>query len=186
MLTYVKALQRFCREFGKQITDYYIFGFDTFSGLPQKKSEKDDHFSWNQGSFSHKESDVQARLESAGFPLHRLTLVKGDFENTLTDELRNQLSDRPPAIVTVDCDYFSSAYTSLEWLRPMLISGVFFYFDDIWSFHGNPNYGELAAIREFNERGTGYLTSFPLFGLESYSYLYSNNPFEFGSWAKGR
>lgn len=41
---------------------------------------------------------------------------------------------------------------------PLLRPGVLIYFDDIWSFNGDPSRGQLRAIREFNEAGPFYLT----------------------------
>lgn len=69
--------------------------------------------------------------------------------------------------------YYSSTKIVLEWLRPLLYSGVLFYFEDIWSFYVHPDYGELCAIREFNEAGEGRLVSFPVLGLASKAYIFS-------------
>lgn len=67
----------------------------------------------------------------------------------------------------------------LNWLRPILPSDTFFYFDDIWSFYGHLHYGELAAIHEFNQVGEGFLTPYPCFRLSSLVYIYSRKEFEF-------
>ncbi len=48
----------------------------------------------------------------------------------------------------------------IDWLYPILHSGCIFYFDDIWSFHGHPDRGELKYINEFNKSGKGYFTPF--------------------------
>lgn len=81
-----------------------------------------------------------------------MRLVPGWFDASLTDELRREVSDRQidPTFVCIDCDYYSSTIVALEWLRPLLKSGALFYFDDIWSYHGSPNKGELKAIHDFN------------------------------------
>lgn len=181
MSLYVRALRAFCRRFGRSLDEFDIYGFDSFQGLPPKASERDDHREWDTGTFSFSEAHVRAVMRRERFPLHRLHLVKGFYEETLTPALRDQLAARPPAIVTIDCDYYSSTMTVLEWLRPFLVSGTCFYFDDVWSFHGNPDYGELAAIRDFNARGDGTLTPYSLHGIDSYSYIYSRRVFEFGS-----
>ena len=54
-----------------------------------------------------------------------------------------------------------------------------FYFDDIWSFHGNPNYGQLRAIKEFNSEEDGLLTEFHRAGKTSGSYIYSRKDYEY-------
>lgn len=67
----------------------------------------------------------------------------------------------------------------LNCLGLILPSGVFFYFNDIWSFYWHPHYGELAAIHEFNQVGEGFLTPYPCFRLNSLVYIYSRKEFEF-------
>ena len=52
----------------------------------------------------------------------------------------------------------------IEWLRPILLSVTLLYFDDIWSFHENPNYSELATINKFNEAYEYQLIPFSLLG----------------------
>jgi len=129
-----------------------VFGFDSFEGLPAKVSPKDASPDWFEGQFAKSTEEIRPMLK--GIP-HEL--IKGFFQESLTDELRKELSRYPPSIVTVDVDYYSSAKVVLEWLRPILPTGCLFYFDDVWSFYGNPEMGELAAIKEFNEKGDGYI-----------------------------
>ena len=181
LMNYIKALKEFCRRSKKDLYLYHIFGFDSFEGLPNKISPKDDHKEWYKGCYSNSLSDIKQKVIKQGIDLRRgnVHFIKGFYEETLTPTLRNELRDYPPSIVTVDCDYYSSTKTVLEWLRPMLFSGTIFYFDDIWSFHGNPNYGELGAINEFNKAGKGQLTPIPLFGLNSKIFIYSRREFEF-------
>jgi hypothetical protein len=178
---YIEALKLICAQSNKDIYQYHIFGFDSFKGLPRKEHEKDNHCKWNEGRFSHSLSAVEKKVFEQGIDLKRGTVhfVKGFFKETLTRELREKLLKWPPSIITIDVDYYSSTKTALEWLRPMLASGTLFYFDDIWCFHGNPHYGELAAINEFNKVGEGLLTQYPLLGLSSMVFIYSKKKFEF-------
>ncbi|KKK56985.1 hypothetical protein LCGC14_3059030, partial [marine sediment metagenome] len=83
--------------------------------------------------------------------------------------------------VNFDFDFYSSTKTVLEWLRPILNSGTLFHFDDIWSFFGHPDLGQLAAIREFNEVGDGWLVPYPRLGRNNHVYIYSRREFEFHS-----
>ena len=101
----------------------------------------------------------------------------------MTAGLQQELGERGhyPSIVTVDCDYYSSAKLALEFLKPLLRSGAVFYFDDIWSFHGHPEMGELKAINEFNCGDHGSLTPCHLYGLEHYSFIYSAKDWEYGN-----
>lgn len=181
LINYIKALKAFCKSSKKDLYLYHIFGFDSFEGLPKKKSPKDEHKILYKGRYSHSLSEIKQKVIKQGIDLRRGTVhfIKGFYEKTLTPALRNELREYPPSIVTIDCDYYSSTKTVLEWLRPMLFSGTLFYFDDIWLFHGNPNYGELAAINEFNRDGEGQLVPCPIFGLGSKVFMYSRKEFEF-------
>jgi hypothetical protein len=173
---YVEALKAFCRDKHLSLQDQHIVLFDSFEGLPPKKGVEDDHPDWSAGSFAHTVDDIkkvlrEERMDPEGS--ENVRFVKGFYENTLTPELRQKLMDSPPDIVTIDCDYYSSTKTVLDWLRPILRSGSLLYFDDIWSFDGNPNRGELKAINEFNGLREGLLIPFDIVpALPHLLYLY--------------
>jgi len=182
--SYITALKAFCKATGRDLYRFHIFGFDSFEGLPNKQDPRDDHVDWYRRKFSVGLDEVTGKVAELGIDLTRGTvrLVKGFFEDTLTSALRNDLKKWPPSIVNIDVDYYSSTKAALSWLRPLLQSGAIFYFDDTWSFHGNPHLGELAAINEFNELQEGGLVSFPELGMIGHAYIFWNKSFEF----KGR
>ena len=135
---------------------------------------EDKHQLWSTGDFSCSSKDIKEKIKKLKLRnIPDITYIEGFFEKTLNDSLREKLIKNPPSIVTVDVDYYSSTKLLLNYLKPILNSGTIFYFDDIWPFHGNPNYGELKAIKEFNEDDSGYLTSFPILGMIIQSYIYS-------------
>jgi hypothetical protein len=162
---YIDALKAYCRETKDDIYRYHIFLFDSFEGLPPKQGIKDDHPNWGEGTFAHDVSEIQETITHLGIMPNKgnIHIVKGFFHETLTSELAEKLPT--PQIITIDVDYYSSCKTVLGWLRPLLKDGTLFYFDNIWSFFGNPGRGELAAINEFNQKREGLLVKFPL--LES-------------------
>jgi macrocin-O-methyltransferase TylF-like protien len=172
---YLSAQRSFCRTFRMDPRSFRAYAFDTFAGLPPSADVRDRHPAWGPGEFAHSRAEISARLRSRGLPSEppALTMFEGVFDVTLTAALQRELAAHPPAIVTVDVDYYTSTRTVLHWLRPILTGGAIFYFDDIWSFHGDPEMGELAAIREFNRVGPGTLTSFPILGMPSHAYIYS-------------
>jgi len=181
LFRYIKSLKRFCKDFEKKFSDFKIYSFDSFEGLPESKLIEDTHPTWKKGEFSYTIDEVRKNLETIAneSEINTIQFIKGFYEEKLTEKLRHQIKDFPPSIVSIDVDYYSSTKIVLEWLRPILSSGTLFYFDDIWSFHGNPNYGELKAIKEFNNLDDGYLTPFPDLGLESRVYIYSKKFFEY-------
>ncbi|MBU0579718.1 MAG: class I SAM-dependent methyltransferase, partial [Candidatus Margulisbacteria bacterium] len=128
---------------------------------------------------AYSEDFILQIIKDHKFPLDNFHIIKGFYNNTLTEKRREQLKSNPPSIINIDCDYYTSTITVLNWLLPLLSSGCIFRFDDIWSFHGNPNYGELKALKEFNKKGEGQLTSFPVLGLNSFAYMFSKPEFEY-------
>jgi hypothetical protein len=181
LLAYIKALSLFCRENRQNFYKYHIFGFDSFKGLPEKKGFQDDHPMYWKGAFSHSMDEINEKIRKYGINLKQgnIHFIKGLYEDSLTSELRNKLKKWPPSIVTIDVDYYSSTKIVLKWLRPILPSGSLFYFDDIWDFHGHPDYGELRAINEFNKIGKGQLVPFPMLGMAGQAYIFSRNDLEF-------
>ena len=178
MNIYILALKKFCKDYNQDINKYHIFGFDSFAGLPEAQ-EEDARNDWSLGVFEVKKDVVLAKIKETGFPLANVHLVEGFFEKSLTDNLKQDCRKFPPAIVNMDADYYSSTMTAFLWLADFLPSGSFFRFDDIWAFYGHPEKGELKAINDFNKLEKGYLTSFPIFGLESYSYVFCRRKFEY-------
>jgi hypothetical protein len=181
LMQYIKALNLFCRENSKNFYEYRIFGFDSFEGLPEKKGFQDSHPAYWKGAFSHSIDEISEKVRRYGVDLKQgnIQFIKGFFEDSLTSELRDKLRKWPPSIVTIDVDYYSSTKTVLEWLRPILPSGALFYFDNIWDFHGHPDYGELGAINEFNNRCEGQLVPLPVVVMAGRAYIFSRKDFEY-------
>ncbi len=181
MIRFLTALKTFCRIYKKDFNSFHIFGFDTFEGLPEKENYRDDLRLWKKGLFSHDIIEITKLMKKLGFDMNKknIHLIKGNYKKTLTPSLRDEFSKFPPAIVTIDCDYYSSTLRVLQWLKPMLSSGTIFYFDDIWNFHGHSDYGELGAINEFNKAGEGKLIPFPRLGMSGLVYIFSKKEFEF-------
>jgi len=181
LYAYFDALGRFCNDFKMDLNDFNIFTFDSFEGLPENTNPADKHIGWEKGSMAFDLNEIKKRISNhpIGKNVKNIHFNKGFFSESLTTSLQKKLSKFPPGIVTVDVDYYSSTKDVLVWLRPILMSGALFYFDDIWSFHGNPNYGQLKAIHEFNAEKDGFLTPFRNMGLADQSYIYSNKVFEY-------
>ncbi|MCI4353631.1 MAG: TylF/MycF family methyltransferase [Thermoplasmata archaeon] len=168
LVAFVRAIRDFERTAGRLTDPFHVFAFDSFQGLPAPTSTKDQHSDgrrgWRSGDFAHSLGEVRRKIALQEPDLGRIDLnyVSGFYENSLTAELRGQLQRHPPAIVLIDVDFYSSTRTILDWLGPILRSGTQFYFDDVWSFRGDPEKGELAAIAEFNRKGNGFLVNYPV------------------------
>jgi hypothetical protein len=180
---YADALNAFARHTKTPLNRFRIVGFDTFEGLPPTSDPRDSHPGFTPGRFAGSTDRIRQVLLRKGIPTRGcdLQLIPGKFEESLTPELRSSLQGQPPSLVNIDVDYFSATQLVLEWIRPILRSGTIVYFDDLWLFAGNPQYGELAAIREFNARGPGALEPFPLFAspaIAGHAYIFHRPEFE--------
>jgi len=183
LMSYIDALRTFCRDAKTNIDDYHIFLFDSFEGLPEKYDFRDDLPCYGKGYFAYDVSYIRKLLANSEMDLSKgnIHFIKGFFQETLTPALRESLREHLPGIITVDVDYYSSTKVVLDWLEPVLPSGAVFYFDDVWSFHGNPGYGELAAINEFNKCERGFLTPCHILSSGEISdscYIYSKKVIE--------
>ena len=138
---------------------YKMYLFDSFIGLPSSDHPKDKHPSWEEGVFGIGGSDEIRRIltDENDIPEHRYEIIAGFYEETLPIF---RLPDGIKAgIVNMDCDYYTSTKEALRFLKPYLQPGTLFYFDDLHSFLGNPNKGQLAAINEFNDEDNDFAIS---------------------------
>jgi hypothetical protein len=187
MMRFLKALKLYCKLAGLDPYSYSIFAFDSFEGLPAKESARDDHPGWRQRQFHYTVEDISRRVGTQ-LDVRKGTVkfIKGFFKDSLTPELAAELASRPPSIVTIDVDYYSSTKTVLDWLAHILPSGCLFYFDDLWAFYGHPEMGEIGAINEFNRSGAGYLVPYAELGttVGGRTYVFVRKDFEFGAGAE--
>lgn len=137
-------------------TRVQVVAFDTFSGMPSATDASDrlphSPYSkgspWVEGSFAADEQEVDRHLRGMGYT--NFQLVKGPFSESLTDALLSDLSSAPPALVIIDCDYYSSTRDVLSRVLKIAPSGTVFYFDDVWFNWYSKRSGELRAIDEVN------------------------------------
>ncbi len=153
MLRYWRAYSRISKVLG--LEPPRIFGFDTFTGLPETTHASDQLKGWSPGAFAMSIEECEANVRR--FKIPNVKFIKGLYEETLTPELAESLKAYPPGIINIDVDFYTSTVSVLNFLEPLLKPGVIIHFDDIWSFNGDPTRGQLRAIREFNERGPYYL-----------------------------
>jgi hypothetical protein len=152
--------------------DSSVVLFDSFKGLPPPTGAHDAHVTWRAGDFAFSVDYIKGVIKKTGYPLSRVRFVEGFFEVSLTQALANELRDTPPAFVTLDLDYYSSTRTALSFLQPLLASGCNVFFDDLWSFDGHPDRGQLKALHEFNTNNKrGQLVTNTIFNDRIYSYF---------------
>ena len=110
---------------------FTVHGFDTFDGMHETSDQADKDIvnddNWAVGQFKSDKDKIDAYCRTK---YHNFALHKGFFEDTLTAEFLQSLADQPPALIWIDCDYYSSARTVMEKLIPVLPNGCVIYFDE--------------------------------------------------------
>jgi O-methyltransferase len=130
--------------------DWDYVAFDSFEGLPEIDPIDEMHI-WEKGKLKTSDTDFSGMMASHGIPDDRLKLVKGFYDKSLTEELREELLPRKAAVIYVDCDLYSSTVDVLKFSRAFLQVGTILAFDDWNCFFGDPDRGERRAFREFRE-----------------------------------
>lgn len=143
-----------------------LIGFDSFEGLPPiAASDCGGH--WKPGEFSSTIEFTRKVLDHEGVDGARVVLVKGYFEETLTDRRRADLGIVRSGIIMVDCDLYQSAVEALRFCEPAIVDRSAIFFDD-WYPLANSGQGERKAFDEWLARHPTMeareLFDFPLFG----------------------
>jgi hypothetical protein len=107
----------------RQVSTKDIYALDSFEGLREPFENAD------IGAFAGPVPDIQG-----------VTIVKGYFEETCTDALREKVGR--VAFAHLDADLYSSTLCALRWLTPLLGNGSLILFDE---FVG----GDKAETRAF-------------------------------------
>jgi len=100
-----------------------VFGLDTFEGMPETDISVDAH---KGGDFSDANFDeLQKVVQDSGLP--NITFVKGLFEETAPELLKK---NGPIALAHIDCDIRSAVAYSYEVVKPYMLPGGYYVFDD--------------------------------------------------------
>lgn len=133
-----------------------FFGFDSFEGLPEPVGI-DAGPIFQKGDFATSLDEVRRRLRERGTDLSRVHLIPGFYDEVLTPSLRQTLALQAAAIVHVDCDFYKSTKTVLDFVTPLLQDGTIIIFDDWFHYCGHPHRGEQKAFSEWREQHPDWL-----------------------------
>ena len=122
-----------------------VFGFDTFTGLPE-----DWRAGYPRGAFA---------TQSLPTVRDNVVLIKGLFEHTLP-EFCTQHEDTV-AFAHIDCDIYSGAQTILAHLRDRIVPGTVLVFDEYFNY---PDW-EMHEFRAFQEFVGAYSRSYEYIGI---------------------
>lgn len=127
-------------------TDRNLVLFDTFEGLPKPDEALDVDVWGNRGIDGwrpHRKTDkssdwayasleeVRANMESTGYPMDRISFVKGMVEDTIPARSPDTI-----AMLRLDTDWYSSTKHELDHLYPRLSRNGILILDDYGHFKG--------------------------------------------------
>lgn len=135
----------------RHLFDFHYVAFDSFQGLP-KIGEIDRQDIWEEGKLCTGEMQFLELCHRHGMPADRLTTVRGYYDESLTEDVKNRFLPKQAAVVYVDCDLYLSTIPVLEFVKDFLQQGTVIVFDDWNCFWADPDRGERRAWREFCER----------------------------------
>jgi hypothetical protein len=149
--SFVKLL--YATRYLKLTNRVIVHGFDSFEGMPPAVDEKDQEWTsrddWVPGQFKGRYEELTAYCAKRydNFQIHR-----GRFEDSIDEQFVTLLADHPPALIWIDCDYYSSAKTIFERIIGRIPNGCVIYFDDLDNLnYGSRSTGESRLVHEINQ-----------------------------------
>lgn len=122
-----------------------LVGFDSFEGMPPDTTGSH----WHAGQYRSTLAATRQYLVSEGVDPTNVELVKGWFEQTLTDEKRAGLAATKTSIIMVDCDIYSASKLALEFCAPLIDKHALLIFDDWGWTESTGEIGQKEAFQEF-------------------------------------
>lgn len=110
-----------------------LFGFDTFTGLPQDWVDKD-------GGIAGKGRAVKGFFTTRGeIPdIDGVTFFKGTFDKTIPVYLNVA---QPIALLHIDCDLYDSTWDVLRGIEHLIVPGTIIVFDE-WFYNHDPRFSD--------------------------------------------
>ncbi|OWK25099.1 class I SAM-dependent methyltransferase [Rhizobium sp. 007] len=122
-----------------------LIGFDSFEGLPVEADKE----GWAKGEFHSTIQATRNYLKRQQVDLGRITLVKGWFKDTLTEETRRHHAIEKASLIMIDCDIYSASKDALNFSEPHIHNQAVVMFDD-WGWREEQNeVGQKEAFGEF-------------------------------------
>jgi hypothetical protein len=122
-----------------KFTDKYVFGFDSFEGLPEKWRD-----GFDKGTFSRNGNLPQVNSN--------VKLIKGWFDETLplfVNNFKNSTKNKI-SFIHMDADLYSSTKYILDTLKDHIDKDCIIVFDELLNYPGfDGDKGELKAFYEF-------------------------------------
>jgi O-methyltransferase len=126
-----------------------FFAFDSFEGLPDN-DDKDIPLHWQgNGVMSYPRYLFESKLRSNRVDMNSVGIVPGYYEKSLQPDLYQKLNLTKASIIHIDCDFYESTKTCLDFITPLVTDGTIIVFDDYFYYKGHPKKGERGAFNEW-------------------------------------
>lgn len=120
-----------------------LIGFDSFEGMPGEAAWQ----GWHPGQYSSTITATRRYLRRHGVPASEVELVKGWFDDTLTDDTRRRFGIGVASLIMIDCDIYTSSKAALDFCAPHIDDRSVIMFDD-WGYREKA-VGQREAFEEF-------------------------------------
>ena len=129
-----------------------VHTFDSFEGMPESNDLRDRDFAtgddWAPGQFR---GNYESLVEYCAQRYSNYQIHRGYFEDSIDAPFLASLHDRPPILIWIDCDYYSSAKTIMTRLIDRIPNGAVIYFDEFDNLnYGSRLTGEARLVHEIN------------------------------------
>ena len=138
-------------DISRYLFNWTYVAFDSFEGLPEIQNI-DQQEIWEKGKLATGEEKFRSVCLNHGIPANRLITVKGFYDKSLTESVKNNLKPGFACVIYVDCDLYHSTVPVLEFAKDFLQPGTVIVFDDWNCFLADSEKGERRAWREFRDR----------------------------------
>lgn len=130
-----------------------FFLFDSFIGLPPIVDPGDqlkDYSAIWEGRFAVGQAEVEAALTKAGHGLEKVTFIPGFYEESLVrPDTARIVAGSSAALLHIDCDLYTAARDSLNFMTGRIADGCILMFDDWFLYRGRPDRGVQKAFAEW-------------------------------------
>ena len=138
--TSLKGAATYWKKISKDKINFY--GFDSFTGMKIEKG--DEHPFYGTFDYSTDFEIIKKRFKN----LPEVKLVKGFFQETLKKHPK-EYGINKAAVVLIDCDLYSAAKSSFNFIKDLVSEGAILILDDYFNYKANKNKGVQAAFQEF-------------------------------------
>ncbi len=121
-----------------------LIGFDSFEGMPADAAAE----GWAKGLYHSTINATRRYLRSREVDMTRVSLVKGWFDDTLTQETRHRQNIGKASLIMIDSDTYGASKAALNFAALHIQKQAVIMFDD-WGWRSEV--GEIGQQEAFEE-----------------------------------